>query len=207
MDMLSRLAGAQGQRGDQLNIELAEELTRTENLPGIKQLAAGLTGDPSTASDCIKVLYEIGARNPSLIAPYAETFVRLLQSKNNRLVWGAMMALRHCVSCNPDPVDRHLDLVLAAYETGSVITVDNAVSVLAELCAADKAHEERVMPLLYRHLRRCRAREIPQHLERMAVCLNAGTLQPVADIVAQRLEELSPTQRKRVQKVLRKIQT
>src|SRR5690349_22821742 len=44
-------------------------------------------------SDSIKVLYEIGTEKPALIAKHSQVFTKLLQSKNNRMQWGAMAAL------------------------------------------------------------------------------------------------------------------
>ncbi|MFH1512036.1 MAG: hypothetical protein ABIG45_01645, partial [Bacillota bacterium] len=165
----------------------------------------GLGREQAVAGDCVKVLYEIGYRNPGLIAPYAETFLGLLQSKNNRLVWGAMIALSRIAELNPHPVYAQLNTVLAAYERGSVITVDNAVSVLAALCKADAAYEKRILPLLIRHLQSCRAREIPQHLERMSVCLQKSNIEPVVDILRTRMGELSKPQQARVGKALKKM--
>ena len=70
----------------------------------VAEIVGGLEENKAVASDCIKVLYEIGYRNPALIAPYAKTFLGFLQSKNNRLVWGAMTALAYITELNPKPV-------------------------------------------------------------------------------------------------------
>ena len=45
------------------------------------------------ASDCIKTLYEVGYLKPELIAPYVGDFLKLIKSRENRLVWGGMLAL------------------------------------------------------------------------------------------------------------------
>ncbi len=205
MSALNGIASALGRGDDQPNIKLAERLAEEADAQGVAEIAAGLHGNAAVASDCIKVLYEIGYRKPELIAPYAETFIALLRSKNNRLVWGAMAALGRVAALNPKPVFEQLDTVVAAYENGSVITVDNAISVFAGLCAADAACEKRILPLLVRHLQTCRAKEIPQHLERMAVCLDPDNHQPVTDVVLGRMGELSGAQQARVRKVLKKL--
>ena len=204
-DVLSQTAGALGSKSDQPNIALAERLVRQQNVQGVSQLVAGLEGKQSLAGDCIKVLYETGCRDPHLIAPYTDRLITLLQSKNNRLVWGAMTALGYIAPWNPGPIYARLDIVLMAYENGSVITVDNAISVLAELCKADAAYEKRIAPLLLRHLQRCSAKQIPQHLERIAICLNPGNRCSFTEAVKRRLEELSPAQKTRVERLLRKI--
>jgi len=205
MKALERIASALGRNDDQPNIELAEQLAAARDSDGVAEIVTGLSGNAATAGDCIKVLYEIGYRRPELIAPYAETFVELLRSKNNRLVWGAMAALACAAPLRPQPVFERLDAVIAAYEKGSVITVDNSISVFASLCAADAAYEERIMPLLVRHLQTCRAKEIPQHLERMVCCLRAANGRPAAEIVQARMGELTETQQKRARKALKTI--
>lgn len=205
MKPLSSIARALGRSDDQPNIELAQRLAEDMDARGIAEVVGGLCGNAAAASDCIKVLYEIGYRKPELIAPYAETFIALLRSKNNRLVWGAMAALGRIAALNPKPVYAQLDTVIAAYESGSVITVDNAVSVFAGLCGADAAYEKRILPLLAKHLKLCRAKEIPQHLERIAVCLNPDNHKPITDVVLGRMEELSEPQKARVKKVLKKL--
>ena len=73
---------------------------------------------------------------PKLITDYTDDFVKLLRSKNNRLVWGGMTALAEVAKANPDAVFKHLDEIKKAKETGSVITVDNAISTLAHTAAA-----------------------------------------------------------------------
>lgn len=61
---------------------------------GIKAVIENLHNkDKKIQNDCIKVAYEIGELAPELVSGYASTFIQLLNSLNNRLVWGAMSAL------------------------------------------------------------------------------------------------------------------
>ena len=59
-----------------------------------------------------------------------------------------MIALACVAELNPKPIFAQLDTVLSAFTKGSVITVDNAVSVLSALCKSDVAYEARIMLLL-----------------------------------------------------------
>ena len=203
--MLERIASRLGKNDETPNIELAAELARAGDRAGIEEIVSGLGMDRAAASDCIKVLYEIGERRPELIAPYAESFIRLLGSRENRLVWGAMTALGQVAGLNPDLLYAHLDEVRSAYETGSVITVDHSIEVFARLCAAKEVYEERVLPVLLSHLASCRAKEIPQHLERMAVCFRPGNAEAFRAAVNARYGELSKPQKARVDRVLKKL--
>ena len=91
--MLDKIAYALNRKDEEANISLAIELCDTENRDDIREVVKGLNAKKQIANDCIKVLYEVGERKPSLIADYAHDFIGLLNSKNNRLVWGAMTAL------------------------------------------------------------------------------------------------------------------
>jgi hypothetical protein len=77
-----------------------------------------------------------------------------------------MTALSKIVPLNPDEAFKNLDIIVNAYEKGSVITVDNSISVFAELVKADKKYEEKVFPIIIEHLEKCRPKEVVQHAER-----------------------------------------
>jgi len=108
MSVLHQLATALGRRDEVPNQELARRIVRERDAAAVQELVENLWhNNKAIPSDCIKVLYEIGAANPDLIANYYNEFGKLLESKNNRLVWGAMMALdtivlkqpRACTGC------------------------------------------------------------------------------------------------------------
>lgn len=204
--MLEKTAFGLERNDEEPNIALAEELCRDRNLAGIAEIAAGLDSKkPRLANDCIKVLYEIGARNPELIADDTEKFLSLLRSPNNRLVWGGMTALTYVTHLRPQIVFSSLELVLEALEHGSVITKDNAVSVLAELARTNFHYAETVFPILLSHLAACRPKEIPQHAERISVCIGRENLSPFVDLLESRKADLSPAQAKRMDRIFEKL--
>jgi len=205
--MLEKLAYSLGRNDEEPNIELAKELVKTKNRKGIKEIVNGLSNTKEQiANDCIKVLYEIGELEPELISEYASDFIQLLQSKNNRLVWGAMTALSKIVSHNPDEAFRNLDIIVKAYEKGSVITVDNSITVFAELAKADRKYEKKVFPVIIGHLEKCRPKEVAQHAERAFVCINKTNAQKFKETLLKRFGALTEPQKKRVEKLLRKLQ-
>ena len=94
MSVLKRTACFQNRRDEVPNQRLAKDLARSKDRKGIREIAGYLSSDnPDLQSDCLKVLYEIGYLDPTLIAGYAARFVQLLHSTNNRLVRGGMIAL------------------------------------------------------------------------------------------------------------------
>ena len=204
--MLEKLACKLERNDEAPNIELAEELCRKDDATGIREIIAGFIGaDRAVANDCIKVLYEVGQRKPELIAGYANEFIPHLLSKNNRLAWGSMTALARIVEHAPEPIFEKLSVVKAAYEDGSVITVDNSISVFAGLCKAGENYAKEVLPILINHLRKCRPKEVPQHAERAQVCFNSGNAGAFIEVLEERLPNLVATGQARVKKLLKML--
>ena len=202
--MLERLACKLGHNDETPNIELAEELCRNNDTAGIKEIVDGFIGaDKAVANDCIKVLYEVGERNPELIADYVNEFITHLRSKNNRLAWGSMTALAKIVKYAPKPIFEKLSLVKAAYEDGSVITVDNSISVFAGLCNVNENYAKEVLPILINHLQKCRPKDVPQHAERVSVCFNSRNAGTFIEVLKNRLPNLVATGQTRVKKLLK----
>jgi hypothetical protein len=201
--MIEKLACKLGRSDEQPNIELAQILCDSEDKAGIEEIAAGLLSkDPAVANDCIKVLYEIGYRKPRLIARYACDFISLLTSKNNRLVWGGMTALGTVAELSAGTLFSNFKTIKSAYDKGSVITRDHSISVFAGVCKASPDYEKFVFPIIIEHLATCRPKEIPQHAERAAVCVNGGNKDAFLGILNKRKGILTPPQRKRVDKLI-----
>ena len=200
--MIELLACRLGRNDEVPNIELAEKLCGSEDIDGIREIAEGLhSKDQAVASDCIKVLYEIGQRKPELIADFADDFITALSDKNNRIVWGSMTALAYITPVTPKAVYSRLPEIIAAYKKSSVITIDNSISVFAQLCKANTDYQAQVFPMLLDHLANCRAKEIPQHAERMSVCIDERNREAFLKALEARVGELTESQSKRIKKL------
>jgi hypothetical protein len=98
MSILYRIDTAVGDTTTETDKALAAEIAKTGDRAAVAELITGLDGpDKNVQSSCIKVIYETGYVKPKLIADYWGTFLKLLDRKNNRLVWGGMVALS-CVA-------------------------------------------------------------------------------------------------------------
>ena len=208
MSVLNRLASSVGRRDEIPNQELARDLAAGKDKAGIREVAENLWNkDRNIRADCIKVLYEIGSIEPKLIADYTEDFVKLLRSKNNRLVWGGMTALNEVAKVNPDVMFKHLNEIKKAKETGSVITVDNAVSTLAYTAAAADTYNKAIFPYLLKHLSGCRPKEVPQHTEKTLPAVNSSNKADFIKVLEKRMEDLSGSGLARVKKVIKQVNT
>jgi hypothetical protein len=206
MSVLAKLAHAQGRRDDNPNKELARELAETGNTNAIRKIALNLFSDDNKIqSDCIKVLYEIGYINPELISDYALDFIRLLKHRNNRMVWGSMIALSTIAGVAAHVIFPHLAALQKALQNGSVITADNAIKTLARVASSDTAYHKTIFPLLLDHLKTCRPKEIPLHAEFTVIAVTAKEKSDFTGILEKRMEILTQNQQKRIRKLINKI--
>lgn len=202
MSALNRIAHLQNRRNEVPNQELARDLAVQKDRAGIREIAENLWNkDKNIQADCVKVLYEIGYIDPSLIADYAEDFLKLLKSRNNRLVWGGMIALSTVAELRADLLYAHLNEILKVMNAGSVITVDNAVKALA-LAASKDDYRSSIFPHLLEHLRTCRPKDVPQHAEKSLPGVDASNKADFITVLKKRMEDLSGPQITRVRKVI-----
>ncbi|NOH01469.1 MAG: hypothetical protein HND47_05575 [Chloroflexi bacterium] len=204
MSILDRLATSQNRRDEVPNQELARDLAAGKDKKGIREIAENLWNkDKNIQADCIKVLYEVGYIEPKLIGGYVDDFAKLLKSRNNRLVWGGMTALAEAAKANPDAVFAHVDTIKKAKDTGSVITVDSAISALAVTAAANRKYNEVIFPYLLKHLSSCRPKDVPQHSEKTLPAVIASNKDGFMKVLEKRTEDLSGSGLARVKKVIK----
>ncbi|HLB64497.1 MAG TPA: hypothetical protein VJJ46_06620 [Anaerolineales bacterium] len=207
MSVLRRLASAKARRDEAPNKELAKDLARRKDRAAIGELAANLKSpDPDIQSDCVKVLYETGFLDPELIADYAGEFLGLLGSQNNRMVRGGMIALACIAPLRAALLYANIETIKAAMRSGSVITIDNAVKVIAGVAAAKKAYSASLFPILLTHLRTCRPKEIPQHAESALPAVNRDNQEEFLAVLRGRAGDLTPSQAARVQRIIRRLE-
>lgn len=206
MTVLERIAYFQNRRDEVPNQDLAKELAESADAAGLQEIAGHLWDQNSNIrSDCLKVLYEAGYLRPDLIVPFTSDFLKLIRDKQNRLVWGGMIALACVAPYRPEEIWVRIDDVIAAVEEGSVITVVWGIRVLAQVAAANPAYFEKIFPLLLKQLRTCIPRDVPLHAESILVALNAANQAEFQAAIEARRGELSPAQAARLKKVLKGV--
>jgi hypothetical protein len=207
MSTLQRIAYYQNRRDEVPNQELARELAARKDRKGIREIAANLWNENlEVQSDCLKVLYEIGYLQPELVALYTEDFLKLLHNRNNRLVWGAMIALATVAHLKADVIYPHAEEIKQVMDEGSVITKDNGVKVLALVAAQNAAYRKKIFSYLLHHLETCRPKDVPQHAEKTALAVNARNREQFVAVLEKRLVDLSDAQAARVKKVIAEVE-
>ena len=208
MSILEKMSHAQNRKDDVPNQALAAELAQTKNRDDIKEIARNLWhSDKKIQSDCLKVLYEIGYITPDLIADYVADFIQLLESKNNRLIWGAMIALAIITPLKHQEIDRFYENIKSCMAKGSVITVDNGIAVLANLAAHHSSYRGEIFDYLIDHLAQCRPKEVPQHAEKIIVAVTAENRPRFINTINKRFSVMNKSQTNRLKKVLRQAES
>ena len=204
MTVIDQLACSIGRRDEVPNRELARQLAETENQQGIAEIANNLWNkDGAIQADCIKVLYEIGYLKPEIIAPYAADYLKLLNNRNNRLVWGGMIAIATISKVAAETLYPHIESIKKAVDSGSVITRDAGIWALSDIAAANAAYRAAIFPYLLNHLSTCRPKDVPQHAERVVVAVGAEQKDDFLQVIEKRMKDLSPSQQKRIKKVIK----
>jgi hypothetical protein len=206
MPVLNRIAYYQDRRDEAPNRELARELAATRDQEGIREIADNLAHpNQSVQSDCLKVLYEIGYLAPDLIADYVAQFLALLKHKNNRMVWGGMIALATIAPLKAREIWNELDSVIDAVNYGTTITEDWGIKTLARVAAADEAYGRRIFPLLLKYLKECLPRDVPRHADSILPAVDATKREEFLALLETRRAELTGSQLLRLDKVVRRL--
>ena len=207
MSVVNLLASQLSRNDEVPNIELAHKLANEENYTGIEEIIENLTcKDKKIQYDCIKVAYEIGQVKPELISKYVLSFIELLKSRNNRLVWGGMTALATIAEGASETIMAHLDILKSAMKVGSVITIDKGVLTLAKLAAVSKENNDVIFPMLLHHLENCRPKEIPQHSESTLLAVTDENKEELLNVLRKREKSLTAPQLKRVKKIYKTLE-
>ncbi len=179
----------------------------TDDREGIKEIASNLFNkDKNIQSGCIKVLYEAGYIKPEFISDYAGEFMKLLKSRNNRLIWGGMIALSVIAPIKSDELYNNRDKMYSVIKEGSVITVDNGIKTLAIIASKNEEYNKDIFPYLINHLKTCRPREVAQHSESIFIAVNLQNKEAFLEVLKEREVSLSSTQLVRVKKLQRAIE-
>ena len=206
MTIIKLLSSSQGKKGNEANLELVKQISVTGNRNAVDELVENLSNkDKNIQSDCIKTLYELGYIKPELIADYCTEFIKLLSSKNNRLVWGGMIALATIADLRHKEIFAALKEIVEVINKGSVITIDNGVEILTKLNKHDR-YFNTTDPLLIDQLWKCPIKQFPMYIEESIKSINKKNKEIYATIIEKRKQECEKdTQIRRLDKSLKEI--
>ncbi|PLX06780.1 MAG: hypothetical protein C0596_13835 [Marinilabiliales bacterium] len=158
--------------------------------------------DKRVQSDCIKTLYETSYIKPVLIKEYLPAFIELLNSKNNILVWGSMIAIWKITPFEHKETFANFELINKTIKNGSVITIDAGVGILAELNKFEE-YKEKTDPAIEEILWNCPIKQLAQYCERILPSITNSNAELYSILINKRISEIEKeSQAKRLNKVL-----
>lgn len=205
-DIASRLSHASGRRDEGPNVQLAEALAGSKDVDGIARVAdIAITGSRQAQQDAIKVLCEVGVRDADLLRPHLQCFLQLIESRNNRMVWGALTALAQLARVDAIPIAANLDAILAAADAGSVIARDQAGQILIALKARPDLAGTATAHLLAR-LKSAAVNQLPMYAERIHAVLEAQDYPDFrAVLMIRHADHMPESKRRRLETIIRKL--
>jgi hypothetical protein len=204
MSVLNKIAYFQDRRDELPNQAVARELAQTQNTADIREIVDNLGNqEPNIQSDCLKVLYELGYLAPGLISEYVEEFLELLRHRNNRMVWGGMIALSTIAGLQADKIFPHVDEIIKTMEAGSVITNDAGIKALIEVARRKDEYRLRIMPYLLERLANSRAVDVPRYAENMLVAIGTDDQAEFIKILDKWIKASSGARLARLKKVFK----
>jgi len=206
MTIISKLASSLNRRDEVPNQELAKQIAKANDTKAVKELFENLRNKSKDIQhDCIKVIYETGMLKPDLVAGYIRELLALLTHKNNRLQWGAMIALHIIVNEDPKAIYAALPKIMDAADKGSVITNDHCIGILIKMCSVKKYAAD-AFALLNERLKKSPGNQLPMYAENALPIINETNKAAFIQTLQSKLGNIEKdTKRARVEKIIKKL--
>ncbi len=207
MSYINKIAYYRNIRNEEPNKELAEELASSSDTIGIDEIASFLNDkNSSVASDCLAVLYHVGYVRPDLIEKFTETFLNMLDSKKNRMVWGSMIALSTIAPLKKDFLFGFYDKILKVTKEGSLITEVWGIKTIVKIISGNDEYKKVGMADIFRFVEDCRPIDFCKRVETVLEVVNTPKeLEDFKTLIEEKKQELSESQLKKLNTILKKV--
>lgn len=207
MKIIHQLSSQKGSRIQEDNIELAHQIVKKKDKNAIKELMELLQHfDKKIRHDSIKVLYEVGEAQPKMIADFIQHFFHLLESKDNRMQWGAMTALSAIAFEKSEDMYHKVPKLIEIAEAGSVITNDHLIKILTAIGLSQPHYKEDMYALLIEQTLKSPENQMPKYAEETARLSTPENKHLLIEMIQQRLPEMKTESKvKRLEKLLKKL--
>ena len=199
------LSSASGRKDENPNIQLAENISREADPLMVDALFEMLEyGKSKTKNDVIKVIYELGERNPGLIENYTPILLEKLNDKHTRLVWGSMTALNTVAHLQLDLLLKNINLLKSVMDhSGSVIARDHGFNILVKLMTK---FPQKVWPYVVEVLSNAPINQFATYAEKSANSLPQKEIPIFLEIIRLRYNEMNTeAKQKRLMKLINKL--
>jgi hypothetical protein len=179
--------------------ETAAQIVAGTADPGLAHYARALESENATlANQAARVIDEVIAQKPELVAPYIERLVRLLTSGNTRVVNSCAAALPVLARVAPAKVARHLERLRANYDAAVDVAKDGMVRTFVALCIASVAYQKRVIDVLEKALTGAEPKTLLRWTELVLPALKGEPHAQARAVVEQRLNDIPRPQAEKI---------
>lgn len=209
MSLAARLACALDRNDEVPNLELAQSIATQKDISAeiLELFGIANHGSKPQKHDAIKVLYELAALRSEAFGDKVAFAIDLLDTKDNRVLWGTMSLLSEIAYVDADRVFRNLDKILQAAEKGSVIAKDKAFEILVVL-AGHADYFDEVAPKIETALQFAAPNQLPMYAEKSISAFSGRNPDQIITILQKRIGDLpSEAKRKRLEKAIKSLQT
>lgn len=183
--------------------ELAAQIVAGTSELGLQHYARALEHEnPHTASQAARVVEEVVALKPELVAPHIERLVRLLTSENPRVVQACATSLPLLTRVAPAKVARHLERLRGGYDGATDVAKDGMVRIFVALCIASVAYQKRVIDVLEGALAQTDPKTLQRWTELVLPALKGEPHAQARAVVEQRLPEIPRPQAEKIAEFL-----
>jgi hypothetical protein len=202
MSIAEKLASANERNDEALNIALAQELAEMQdNSQEVLELfGIANHGSKTQRHDAIKVLYELAALKPFAFLDKVEFAIDLINSKDNRMVWGAATLIAALAPRFQHEVIENLDLISEKCMNASIIAKDRLLDILLAVVAK---HPD-AWATIFSLLDQTAPNQLPAYAEKIAPHMIDEHKSTFIDRLEKDLSDnTTEAKRKRIEKVLK----
>jgi len=169
---------------------LASEVIAGTSGVSVEQYVAQLS-DPkdATAQQAARVLEELSATKPELLAPHIETLIGLLGSARPRVVQAAAHCLPILARVTPAKVAKHLKTMQAAFPHAAELAKDGLVRTFVALCVASVTYQKRLIESFELALRTADSKQLPAWVEHILPALKGEPYAQARAVAEQRVHD------------------
>ena len=206
-NLIDRFSSTQGRRDQGPNRSFAKELAISRDGTSVKKIADLLAAGQGRKleNDMLLCLASLSELAPDLLKPHAGLLIGFLNSKNNRAIWGAMIALSNIAPIIRPLLYKNLPLILDAMDKGTVVTRDHGFVILLHLYE-DINYQDDAFGLISEQLNSAPDNQLGQYAEKFIKIASTMHIATALEILENRSRELEkPSHKKRIASIIKKV--
>lgn len=201
MDKIQKTSDLRILQGTEALEKIASDILNRSNPDEIKGLISNLfVQNRGLQKDSFTLLKWISEREPKILIPFFEDFIKLLKSDYNRMRWGSMQIIRNLNPLVPHLTYSHLEELEDAVRMGSIVEQDQWVDILVDL-SRNPSYYPHCFALLADILWKSGLNQFPTYIEELSEIVQVGDIETLVYCIGQRISEpMNEAKKRRLEK-------